>query len=126
MEDTFREFFHIVIFVGDASPKEHARLFRVELTLEESHDFFCHTTSAGIDIHVGKPVPEVGVVVCFGCRKLQSAESSAVNIAFHLEYPAHELSVGCQHADAPARHIVAFRHRIELNAAFFCMRNLQD
>ena len=57
---------------------------------------------------------------------MDASESTAVDVAFYLQNPLDERAVRCYHADAPARHIVAFAHRIEFDAVLFGVFYLHD
>ena len=70
------------------------------------------------------PFITVGISLCGG--ELEWAESSAVDIALDAQYPFHESGVCGQQAHAPSWHVVAFRHGVELNAAFLGAWNLKD
>ena len=71
-------------------------------------------------------VPGIGIVVGRGCCELQGAEGARVYITLHFKHPAYKLCVRCEHAHAPAGHVVALAHGVEFYAAVLCARHLQD
>ena len=69
----------------------------------------------------------LGIVLVGGCRsQLHGAEGARVDVALHLQDPFHKFRVRGQHAHAPSRHVVAFAHGIEFDAALLGTWHLQD
>ena len=121
-----REVFHLIIFIGNASPQEHTYLLRVVLTVQDIHDLLGIAATAGVGVDVVLAVPLVAVVVSLGSSQLDTTEGAALDVALHLQYPRDELGIGGTHADTPAGHVVTLRHGVELDAAVLGTRHLQD
>ena len=126
MERPLGEFLHIIIFIRDAPPEEHAHLPPVEGAAEGRHDLLGQLAPTGIDLNVVVVVPLVAVLVGFGSCQLDASEGAALDVALHLQDPRDELCIGGAEAHTPARHVVALRHRVELNAAVLGTGHLQD
>ena len=79
-----------------------------------------------VAFQIGHAMPVFTIVIGRDGSQLQGTEGAAVDIRFHLHYPLHKPRVRGQHAHAPAWHIVALRHGVELNTAFLGAGYLQQ
>ncbi len=125
MQDTLGEVFHVVICVRDSAPEEHAHLVLVVFATQHIHDLLGILAATGIGLDVCHAMPLVGVVVGLGSSQLDASESTALDVRLHLQDPGDELGIGGAEAHTPAWHVVALRHRIELDAAVLGARHLQ-
>ena len=126
MEDALGEVFHIIICVGDAAPEEHAHLLLVVDATQHVHNLLGILSATGVGLDIGHAMPLVAVVVGFGSSQLDAAESATLNVRLHLQNPCDELGIGGTEAHTPARHVVALRHRVKLDAAFLGTWHLQE
>ena len=126
MEHTLGELFGIGIAGGNLAPEEHAHLRGIEVALQRAHDFLGQVAASAVGSYIGFAVPLLAVAVGFGRCQLYAAESSAVDVALDFQYPLDELGVRGAQAHTPARHVVALRHRVELNAAVLGAGHLQE
>ena len=126
VEYAFGEGFYLVDGVGDAPPKEHPHLMGCVGAAEGVHDGFGELAPTGVEGAIVEFVPGIVVVEGGHGSQLEGAERAGVDIGFYFEYPLDKAGIGDEHPHAPARHIVAFRHRVEFDATVFGVWNLKE
>ena len=61
-----------------------------------------------------------------GSSKLNATEGTVLDVALDLEHPRDVILVADHHCHTPTRHVVALRHRIELDTAVLGTRHLEN
>ena len=126
MEHALRQFLGVGVAFGDSSPEEHADLIGIPFALQGIHDLSREVAAARIGFHVELFVPFIRVGIGAGGSELKRTERAGVDVALHFENPTDESGVGGEQTDAPAGHVVALAHGVELDATVFGTGDLQD
>ena len=125
VQHAFRQLLHIGTGVGYFAPEEHAYLVFIVCASQGVHDFACQPAAVAV-VGVVAVIPVVFGFQCSGGGELHGAEHAAVDVAFHFQYPLHEVGIRGKHADTPARHVVALAHGVELYATLLGAGDAED
>ena len=127
MQNGFGELLYIAVSVGNTAPEKHAYLRRVEAAMQCTHNVFGYMASFFICFYVILSMPFGRIrIVSLGSSELNAAEHTVFYVALYFEHPLNILRIACEHSHSPAGHIVAFRHRIKLQAIIFSTFGLQN
>ena len=126
MEYLFCQILNILDVCRNLAPKEHANLILIVGTAQHIHNLLSPLATTCVGVNIVLTMPLLTVVICLSSSQLDTTECSTLNVRLHFQDPLDELSVGSTKSDTPTWHIVALRHRIELDAAVLGTWNLKN
>ena len=126
MEHALRQVLDVLDALRNLAPEEHAHLIGVVGAAQHVHNLLGILTTTTVEVDVELAVPCLIVLVSLSSSELDATEGAALDVRLHLQNPLNELGVRGTEANAPTRHVMAFRHGVELDAAVLGARHLQD